>query len=418
MTDNIKRNNSNYGSSYNYRQYRGNFLTPFLEQKQVTIVYVHGFLGTKKTFHEFPELLKDALKIYNVEVFNKVFPAFDTNGVFDDFVNMIISWLYSQDIAHPIILMGHSMGGILNADVYRKISKGDVQPEFKDKTPPKIVGVFGFDTPYFGLSSSIAGAGVRKLKESITKVSSYISTNYANELNDGRKLSEDDNMKLLESAHSHQNEIPEYRRESQLSQENRIIQQVNTNTITNIGSNSTSNGRRRWKLLSNVVLGTANIAALGTALLDSGARGAVIDGGYQLWNESTQYITNYIKFLEPLIEIKKQYQRVDDLINSARRTIICGGERFKFKNYYPITQTKNKDGTINSSTFICLPQEIRYLKFFDPVLGPSNAPDVVYSHTKMFNSRLNADNMHALADKCLVDLYKVIRIYYLLIQIY
>jgi len=409
----MNRSNSNYGSTYNYKQYRGNFLTPFLDKKQVTIVYVHGFLGNKHTFHEFPELLKDALKIYNIEVFNKVFPAFDTNGVFDDFVNMIISWLYSQEISYPIILMGHSMGGILNADVYRKISNGDVNPEYKDKTPPKIVGVFGFDTPFFGLSSSIAGASVRKIKESFskatTKVASYLATNYANEMNDGTKLLEDGHTKLLENGQSHQNDIPEYRRENNLSQENRIIQQVNTNTITNIASNSSSNGRRRWKLLSNVVLGTANIAVLGSALLDSETRSTVINEGIQMWSENTSYITNYARFLEPLIEIKKQYQRVDDLINSARRSIICGGERFKFKNYYPITQRKNRDGTIHRSTFICLPEQIRYLKFFDPVLGPNNAPDVVYSHTKMFNSRLNVDNMNVLKDKCIVDLYKVIR---------
>jgi len=398
-----------YGASYNYKQYRGNFLTPFLDRKEVTIVYVHGFLGNKRTFHEFPELLKNALSIYNVKVTNKVFPAFDTNGVFDDFVNMIISWLYSEEITHPIILMGHSMGGILNADVYRKISKGDVEPEFKDKTPPKIVGVFGFDTPYFGLSSSIAGAGVRKLKESFTKATNRMATYLASEMIDGRRLLESDNTRLLEDGRSHQNEIPEYRRESRLSQENRLIQQVNANTITNIANNATSESRRHWKLLSNVVLGTANLAALGTALLDRETREAAIDGSIHLVNDSTQYITNYARFLEPLIEIKKQYQRVDDLINSARRSIICGGERFKFKNYYPITQKKNRDGTVNSSTFICLPQEIRYLKFFDPVLGPENSPDVVYSHTKMFNSRLNVENMNKLADKCLVDLYKVLR---------
>jgi len=159
-------------------------------------------------------------------------------------------------------------------------------------------------------------------------------------MNDGTKLLEDGHTKLLENGQSHQNDIPEYRRENNLSQENRIIQQVNTNTITNIASNSSSNGRRRWKLLSNVVLGTANIAVLGSALLDSETRSTVINEGIQMWSENTSYITNYARFLEPLIEIKKQYQRVDDLINSARRSIICGGERFKFKNYYPIVSIK------------------------------------------------------------------------------
>ncbi|ORX46218.1 hypothetical protein BCR36DRAFT_332223 [Piromyces finnis] len=410
MNKNSNYSNLNYETGYNYKQYKGNFLVPFLEEKQVTIVYVHGFLGSKKTFHEFPDIIKDKLKLYNVEVYNKIFPAFDTNGVFEDFVNMIISWLYSQEIIHPIILMGHSMGGILNADVYRKISKGDVSPELKDKKPPKIVGVFGFDTPYFGLSSSVAGGGVRKLKESLTKaskkVSSKLAENYTNEMNDEMKLLEDG-----QNNYSNQREIPECSSESSFSQDIKIIQQVNKNTITNIANNSGNSGKKRWRLLSSVVLSAANVAAFGSALLDSETRGVLINNGNQHWNEKTQCIINYAKFLEPLMEIRNQYQRVDDLINGARRSIMYGGERFKFKNYYPITQI-NKNGTTNSSTFICLPQDTRYLKYFDPVLGPSNSPDVVYSHTKMFNSQLNLENMNKLIEKCLIDLYKVIKSLY------
>jgi len=66
------QNNLNCGTNYNYRKYKGNFLTPFLERKTVIIVYVHGFLGSKGTFHEFPELLEQALNLYNVKVINKV----------------------------------------------------------------------------------------------------------------------------------------------------------------------------------------------------------------------------------------------------------------------------------------------------------------------------------------------------------
>jgi len=68
----MQNTNLNHGTSYKYRKYKGNFLTPFLEAKTVIIVYVHGFLGSKGTFHEFPELIKEAMKLYNVEVINEV----------------------------------------------------------------------------------------------------------------------------------------------------------------------------------------------------------------------------------------------------------------------------------------------------------------------------------------------------------
>jgi len=404
-----RRNSTDSSYSYNYKNYKGNYLTPFLETKTVIIVYVHGFLGTKNTFHEFPDLLKESLKLYNVRVINKVFPAFETNGVFDDFVNMVIDWLYENTENYPIILMGHSMGGILNADVYRKISKDEVEPKHKNEKPPKIVAVFGFDTPYFGLSSAIANAGVRKLKETLSSATSY-AANCASNYVASFLLDTDDYhaTHLIEGPTNNENK----------EKDTTIIPKSTPNSSSPVeythdyASSSDGGSRKKWNLLKNAVLTTATIAAIGTSLLHQNTRQAAIITGQQIISDSTQHFTNYGRFLEPLIEIKKQYQRVDDLINSARLSIICGKERFKFKNYYPITQKYNNDGSIKKSTFVCLPQELRYLKFFDPVPGPVNSPDPVFSHTKMFNSRINNENVQILADKCLVDLYKVIRTLY------
>ncbi|ORX82258.1 hypothetical protein BCR32DRAFT_292754 [Anaeromyces robustus] len=386
-------------SNYNYKNYGGNFLTPFLDEKTIMIVYVHGFLGNNNTFHDFPELIKATMKLYNVRVINEVFPAFDTNGEFDKFVAYIIDWLYNHSKGYPIILMGHSMGGILIADVYRKIVKGDVDVKYKlNYETPKIYGVLGFDSPFFGVSSSIANAGVRKLKESLTAATSFVASYFTANNN----IEDDIDNKLIEN--KSENKLIEYNNKKE--EKETAIQRLDTNNNSNVNENSASS---RWSFLSNLVLGTATVAAVGSSLFDQATREALIDGSRQILNESTSYLANYYKFLEPLIEITKQYERVDDLINYSRRSIINGKERFKFKNYYPITQTKNNDGTIGKSTFICLPLELRYLKFFDPIPGAKNAPDVVYSHTKMFNSQINIENMHILADKCIVDLYKIVR---------
>jgi len=403
------QNNLNCGTSYNYRKYKGNFLTPFLERKTVIIVYVHGFLGSKGTFHEFPELLEQAMNLYNVRIINKVFPAFNTNGVFSEFVDYIISWLYTKTEDYPIILMGHSMGGILIADVYRKISKEDVNPEYKSKKAPKIVGVFGFDTPYFGLSSAIANAGVRKMKESISAASDYISSRLINpNINDMNYEGPYSLQKRGESSENRNKELQNSEINNTGIKNDEIIR-----TSRELANTHTENtGSRGWNILNTLILSTATFAAYSSSLLNQDTRNIIINNGRQLVSESTQHFTNYCRFLEPLIEIKQQYQRVDDLINSSRLSIICGGERFKFKNYYPITKVKDKNGNVKLSTFICLPEDIRYLKFFEPVSGPDNAPDVVFSHTKMFNSIKNPENMRILADKCIIDLYKIIRTLY------
>ncbi|ORY76153.1 hypothetical protein LY90DRAFT_665659 [Neocallimastix californiae] len=495
------RNSKRNEYIYNFKNYKGNYLTPFLETKTVIVVYVHGFLGDNNTFHEFPNLLKDSLKLYNVRIINKIFPAFETNGVFDDFVNMIIDWLYENTEDYPIILMGHSMGGILNADVYRKISKGNVEPKHMNEKPPKIIGVFGFDTPYFGLSSFIAVAGIRKVKEAITKASN-LATNYVasflldtddyhathlingpinnrienkneneneNE-NNNKNENENENENKNKNKNNNENKNENRNRNENENENEMEIEIENTNKNKNENENENknenknknknenknesknkngyefeyeletpiierpipnstspidytrnenntttiieSNGKSKWNILKSAVLTTATIAAIGTSLLNNSTRQAAIITGQHMIAEGTQYLTNYGRFLEPLIEISKQRQRVDDLINSARKSVICGKERFKFKNYYPITQRYNNDGTINKSTFVCLPQELRYLKFFDPIPGPKNSPDPVYSHTRIFNSRTNNENVHILVEKCIIDMYKVIRTLY------
>jgi len=218
---------------------------------------------------------------------------------------------------------------------FRKISKGDVEPKHMNEKPPKIVAVFGFDTPYFGLSSATAGGGFRKIKESLTKASTKATNYVASFLMDNDDYSA---TNFVDGSVSNGKEM---------SIQTRTIPNNNTNfspldyISPDIISNSENNGKRRWNLVKNAVKVTATAAAYGSSLLNQDTREATLRAGQQMIVEKTQHFANYIRFLEPLIEISKQHQRVDDLINSARRSIICGKERFKFKNYYAVVSKIN-----------------------------------------------------------------------------
>ncbi|ORY41471.1 hypothetical protein LY90DRAFT_672020 [Neocallimastix californiae] len=343
---------------------------PFTEKKNISIVYVHGFRGGKNTFWDFPELLKKSMKTYNVEVNNKIFDAFETKGEFDIIVNKIIDWIYEKADNEPIVLMGHSMGGILVSDVFRKIMKGSIE-KYKESTyKPNIIGVFGFDSPYFGLTTSAYGSGLRKIGETVSAVSNIVSNYFSS--NDDTTTQTANSPKRASEANN---------------------------------QNNNNNKKSGWGL-GNIVLGAA---ALGYMIYNNeNAREAVRDQSNKLLAESTEYINDYKEFLEPLLDTNEQCARIDDLIKYIKDSTVNGKEQFIFKNYYPVTIVKTENGLIKQN-FIYLPTEKNYLKFFDAINGAKNSVDVIYSHTNMFKSETNAENVQKLANKCSDDLYQHIK---------
>eukprot|EP00833_Pecoramyces_ruminatium_P012652 jgi/Orpsp1_1/1186684/evm.model.d7180000052495.1 len=269
------------------------------EKKNITIVYVHGFRGGKNTFWDFPNLLKKTLGAHNIEINNKIFDAFETKGDFDIIVNKIIDWIYENADNQPIILMGHSMGGILVADVFRKITKGSIE-KYKDCSyHPNIVGIFGFDSPYFGLSTSAYGTGLRKVGETVSAVSNYVSSYFSNNNNNNAQTT---------------------------NQQSRTT-----------GNNQNGNKKSGWGL-GGLVLGAA---ALGYMIYNNESaretvREAVRDGSNKIITESTEYINDYGQFLQPLLKYEEQYARIDDLIKYIQESLLNGKNQFIFKNYYPI----------------------------------------------------------------------------------
>lgn len=134
-------------------------------------------MGTSESFHSFPEDLKTYLQDSGHKIDYKIYPTYDTSGSNQIQVQKFMDWLLmnaTSTIYAKVIILSHSMGGLLSADAY--ISLYSVRKSEQDKSffqkwfsynydpvhDPKdirtlvnITGLFSFDSPFFGLQRSV-----------------------------------------------------------------------------------------------------------------------------------------------------------------------------------------------------------------------------------------------------------------------
>jgi pimeloyl-ACP methyl ester carboxylesterase len=124
---------SPFGGLYNDpRSSSTQSLTPSLpeyeevERRKLLVIYVHGFMGNDTSFQSFPahvhRYLKLALSDSHV-VHSKVYPRYKTYKSIEIARDNFSTWL--EPLESPktdVILVGHSMGGLLAADVVLKAS--------------------------------------------------------------------------------------------------------------------------------------------------------------------------------------------------------------------------------------------------------------------------------------------------------
>jgi pimeloyl-ACP methyl ester carboxylesterase len=101
-----------------------NLSTPhgdFLGRRKLLIIYIHGFLGNDQSFRSFPAhvhaLLANLLADSHV-IHSKIYPRYKTYRSVDVARDNFSEWLRPHESpTTDVILVGHSMGGILAADV-------------------------------------------------------------------------------------------------------------------------------------------------------------------------------------------------------------------------------------------------------------------------------------------------------------
>jgi len=130
-------------------------------KRKLLLVYIHGFMGNETSFQSFPAHLHNLLSITLEDlgwyVHTKVYPKFKTRYNISVATEGFSKWLAQfENPDTDVILLGHSMGGILAAEVVllRNERRG-----FRHR----ILGVVSFDSPFIGMHPGVISAGLGSL---------------------------------------------------------------------------------------------------------------------------------------------------------------------------------------------------------------------------------------------------------------
>ncbi|KAI5286108.1 hypothetical protein KEM54_000061 [Ascosphaera aggregata] len=159
------------------------FLAPDAGKKQRTTTKSEKKLGENRggndTFSVFPTHLRSLIsrRLPHVRVITKVYPQYDTKGELSELQDLVIDLEVQNESQSPtinpsvhVILIGHSMGGIVAAETILAIAADQpVRPPPANghkatspddpKTPtfmfPHIQGLLAFDTPFLGICPGV-----------------------------------------------------------------------------------------------------------------------------------------------------------------------------------------------------------------------------------------------------------------------
>ncbi|KAH0537792.1 hypothetical protein FGG08_005474 [Glutinoglossum americanum] len=133
-------------------------------RRTLLLVYIHGFLGNETSFQSFPAHVHNLLKIILAEthvIHTKIYPRYKSRKAIEFARDDFSKWLSPHESEMTdVILLGHSMGGILSAEVVllQPHSPADSQP-FRHR----ILGTINFDTPFLGMHPGVIVSGIGSL---------------------------------------------------------------------------------------------------------------------------------------------------------------------------------------------------------------------------------------------------------------
>ncbi|EFQ27988.1 hypothetical protein CGRA01v4_03347 [Colletotrichum graminicola] len=133
-------------------------------RRTLLVIYIHGFYGNESSFRSFPahvhNYLKEALAETHV-VHSKIYPRYKTYKAIDVARDNFSQWLEPHESdSTDVILVGHSMGGLLAGEVAMMPNR---HPYRRQPYKHRILGTVSLDSPFLGLHPGIIVAGISSL---------------------------------------------------------------------------------------------------------------------------------------------------------------------------------------------------------------------------------------------------------------
>ncbi|KAL7823281.1 hypothetical protein V8C26DRAFT_385956 [Trichoderma gracile] len=133
-------------------------------RRTLLLVYIHGFYGNDQSFHSFPthvhNYLREALSETHV-VHSKLYPRYKTYKAIEVARDNLSAWLEPHESPNTdVILIGHSMGGLLAAEMV--LMPNRVYPS-QYPYKHRILGTLSLDSPFLGLHPGIVSSGIASL---------------------------------------------------------------------------------------------------------------------------------------------------------------------------------------------------------------------------------------------------------------
>ncbi|KAI9622960.1 hypothetical protein H4Q26_014902 [Puccinia striiformis f. sp. tritici PST-130] len=257
-----------------------------------------------------------------------------------------------------VILLGHSMGGLVIADATLKlIRERDSQTDLQESIIwPGIIGLIGYDTPYYGLNPAFF-------------------TNTANEYLGHAKTAQQviNNLGLglafgmgAASSSSNHNGPANQKTDKSSSEPEKKDQTPKTSTTpTNAGSN--------WMKFGLAAVGVAGLAAA---------------AGTTYWQkdkitENLGWATSHLDYVKELFETDRLNQRMIEILKI--RPVV------NFHCFY--TEIPKADASTDDRHFIILPTSKTQPTGIDASFSVNRnqkAPNEINAHTTMFNQNMNS----------------------------
>ncbi|EED20165.1 conserved hypothetical protein [Talaromyces stipitatus ATCC 10500] len=133
-------------------------------RRRLLLIYIHGFMGAEDSFRKFPahvhNLVANALAESHV-VYSKIYPRYKSRRPMSAARDEFSSWLSPHESDQTdVILLGHSLGGILAAEVAQAGSENESSPS---RYRHRLLGTLNFDVPFLGMHPSVVSTGLSSL---------------------------------------------------------------------------------------------------------------------------------------------------------------------------------------------------------------------------------------------------------------